>query len=682
MKSLRFLSNRTGNSASVSVAGFSPLRYAAGALFIVAATFCPDIILAQQENVGIGTRNPDNSAVLDVSKELLTSPKGLLIPRMTHTERNSIANPAIGLLIFQTDMTSGFYYYNGIAWVPFLTLDINFSKTLDTLAWSLHGNAGTNPASNFLGTRDASDLILRTNNVERLRLPGSGGVNVASLTSGGLVKAAVGTGALTLASNGPGGDYEIPLIFENGLTRGANTVRLGGALTSSTGIALGNNNLTFEGQGKIGIGTANPAQTLEVRGNVLVSGLAGNAAQIQYQSSSGTAVTTFQAGTQNTNIAYTWPTTAPGTNQVLVASGGSNSTLSWVDPTSFSNNYLNGLTKTGNDIRLGGTLTGATVIGLGANDLRLSQAGDAGNVVIGKFTAAGIVKNTATGVLTSGSLNLASNEVSGILPPVSGGTGSGVAPTAGQVLVGTNTGIYSPGAIVGSGNVTVSNSGGNIVIGMNSNIGTGTTDNSTLRWDAATNHWVENTNVLSTPAGNLTAMTGLTLGSASTVNSPITTRGSAGANNAVMISRGAGASPEWTSNLTNLTIDNSTLNNAALSGTSTTINSTTLNVSSGTTTNFGGPVNFNGTVKFNTLPDIPLPQNNFFIGNGAGVAVPFAPGANGTILTINNGAPVWSNTLSGVTFNDVNLGGSSTTINSSTFNVSNGTTTNFGGPVN
>lgn len=67
--------------------------------------------------VGIGTISPDGSAQLDVS-----SPnKGVLIPRMNQSARNGIGSPATGLLIYQTDNTPGFYYYNGSAWVPFVS---------------------------------------------------------------------------------------------------------------------------------------------------------------------------------------------------------------------------------------------------------------------------------------------------------------------------------------------------------------------------------------------------------------------------------------------------------------------------------------------------------------------------------------------------------------------------------
>ena len=64
------------------------------------------------QNVGVGTSSPDNSAKLDVS----STDGGLLIPRMTEVQRDAIATPATGLMIFQTDGTAGFYYFDGSAW--------------------------------------------------------------------------------------------------------------------------------------------------------------------------------------------------------------------------------------------------------------------------------------------------------------------------------------------------------------------------------------------------------------------------------------------------------------------------------------------------------------------------------------------------------------------------------------
>ena len=54
----------------------------------------------------------DQYAMLDVT----STSKGVLIPRMTQAQRDAIATtPTTGLLIFQTDNTPGFYYYNGSA---------------------------------------------------------------------------------------------------------------------------------------------------------------------------------------------------------------------------------------------------------------------------------------------------------------------------------------------------------------------------------------------------------------------------------------------------------------------------------------------------------------------------------------------------------------------------------------
>lgn len=69
--------------------------------------------LTASAQVGIGTSSPNASAQLDIS----SNSKGLLTPRMTATQRTGISNPATGLLVYQTDGNSGFYYYNGSSWI-------------------------------------------------------------------------------------------------------------------------------------------------------------------------------------------------------------------------------------------------------------------------------------------------------------------------------------------------------------------------------------------------------------------------------------------------------------------------------------------------------------------------------------------------------------------------------------
>jgi len=75
------------------------------------------IVNAQNPGVAINTdgSQADASALLDVK----STSAGVLVPRMLMSERdNNIASPATGLLIYQTDNTPGFYYYNGSAWQP------------------------------------------------------------------------------------------------------------------------------------------------------------------------------------------------------------------------------------------------------------------------------------------------------------------------------------------------------------------------------------------------------------------------------------------------------------------------------------------------------------------------------------------------------------------------------------
>jgi hypothetical protein len=95
--------------------------------------------VAQAQNVAINTDGTaaDNSSILDVK----STDKGMLVPRMTQTQRDGITTPAIGLLIYQTDATAGFYFWNGTAWTA-----ISGGGT----GWGLAGNAST--ATDFIGS--------------------------------------------------------------------------------------------------------------------------------------------------------------------------------------------------------------------------------------------------------------------------------------------------------------------------------------------------------------------------------------------------------------------------------------------------------------------------------------------------------------------------------------------------
>lgn len=67
---------------------------------------------AQQQNMGVGTLTPDQSALL----ELQANDMGFLITRMSTAEKLAINNPATGLLVYDLD-TQSFWYFDGVQWV-------------------------------------------------------------------------------------------------------------------------------------------------------------------------------------------------------------------------------------------------------------------------------------------------------------------------------------------------------------------------------------------------------------------------------------------------------------------------------------------------------------------------------------------------------------------------------------
>jgi len=74
-------------------------------------------------------------------------------------------------------------------------------------AWDLAGNAGTNPASDFLGTSDAEPLIVKTNGNEALRVTAAGNVGVGTSLPAARLEGFAGadeTGVRGVTSSGTG----------------------------------------------------------------------------------------------------------------------------------------------------------------------------------------------------------------------------------------------------------------------------------------------------------------------------------------------------------------------------------------------------------------------------------------------------------------------------------------------
>ncbi|NTW32607.1 MAG: hypothetical protein HGB12_08290 [Bacteroidetes bacterium] len=136
-------------------------------------------LLAQSGGAAINATGgaADNSAILDVS----SVNQGMRIPRVALTSTTSaapITNPANSLMVYDSvttgDVTPGFYYWDGAnsKWVRF--------STGSGSGWSTSGNAGTDTVTNFIGTTDNQSWVMKTNNIERMKISKTGNVGIGT----------------------------------------------------------------------------------------------------------------------------------------------------------------------------------------------------------------------------------------------------------------------------------------------------------------------------------------------------------------------------------------------------------------------------------------------------------------------------------------------------------------------
>ena len=104
------------------------------------------LLKSYSQSVGIGTTTPNTSSMLDVS----ATNKGMLVPRMSTAQRTSIASPAKGLLVFDNDLSS-FFFYNGTAWTQ-------LSTGSSTNFWSANGSDISNINSGSVGIGTTTPL--------------------------------------------------------------------------------------------------------------------------------------------------------------------------------------------------------------------------------------------------------------------------------------------------------------------------------------------------------------------------------------------------------------------------------------------------------------------------------------------------------------------------------------------
>ena len=149
--------------------------------FVITNSFCQ-----------IGIRNTDPKATLDITATnatgTATTVDGIIIPRVTRERAQSMTSVPISTMIYINEVATGsatgttasvtsigFYFYNGTTWEKITT-----GATTD---WSLTGNSGTTAGTNFIGTNDIQDFVIKTSAVantplERIKVTSAGNVGI------------------------------------------------------------------------------------------------------------------------------------------------------------------------------------------------------------------------------------------------------------------------------------------------------------------------------------------------------------------------------------------------------------------------------------------------------------------------------------------------------------------------
>ena len=255
--------------------------------------------------IGIGTKTPAASAALEVTSS--TNNKGILIPRVTATQKDAIVSPAEGLLIYQTTAPAGFYYYTGSAW-KLLAGQTDVASKVDKVD-------GKDLSTNDYTTAEKTKLsaITGTNTGDQTTITGNAGT---------ATKLAVSKSINGIAFDGSA-DITVPAAA--GTLTGIVAIANGG--TNSTAVA------TAGGIG-YGTGTAHAYTGAGTSGQLLSSNGAGVPSWVTPSTTATAYSGTLPGANGGTGVANTDKTITLGGN--LTTSGAFATTLTTTAPTSIT----------------------------------------------------------------------------------------------------------------------------------------------------------------------------------------------------------------------------------------------------------------------------------------------------------------------------------------------------------
>ena len=204
-------------------------------------------------SVGVGISTPASTSLLD----LTSTTKGFLAPRMTTIQRDAIATPATGLMIYNTT-TNAYNVFNGTSWGT--TGGIAGSGTLNYVAkWTPDGSTlgnsiifdnGTNVGIGTTGPEAGNLLDIYTTGAD----PSTQMQVRANRTAYGNIRGTL----KTYAGGSSSADY-----FKMSVDTGSIILDSGGSVDQ----------FILTHAGNVGIGTTGPNQKLEVSGNVRLTSM-------------------------------------------------------------------------------------------------------------------------------------------------------------------------------------------------------------------------------------------------------------------------------------------------------------------------------------------------------------------------------------------------------------------------